>query len=310
MTKTRKNNFKLPMKKTLLRREAGAFVAIALLATSFAPLAYAGLDDANNKEVAIDWVNNYDSMNADPDCNFGGTIRNPNLVNTDDDSRGWYNTMGNNGYTKQFEHGDPPVAVLAKETDFEKSLVGGSDSFWVDNVDMTYFSGHGSDGTLEGDGKAKIWFGADNDGDTLHHCRVVNAEAQWGDKDVEWLTFSSSKTLNINVQSQWTLAFKDLHGITGFDDSPTDSANTGGFYACYLTGTSFGAKNCGFVHVIGDSWKQATIDDQTNVEAAVLRGLVTINGADRDYWTDFADNMWPDPPNGQYKLFLYTKWLT
>lgn len=294
-----KNNTKKSIKWFVIH---GAIVLLTLtiLTTPLAMVTYAGTDDSNVKETAIEWVNNYTAANNDPDCN---DMFNSNLSNTDDDARGWYDTLSlHGGFTKVFEWGDSN----AFETDWEKSSVGGFDSSWADNVDLIYFSGHG--GIIGG--KAEFAFGADQDGDASYHCRVVNSEAQWGDKDVEWITLSASRVLDINYQSQWTLTFKDLHGITGFDDSPTDSPNTGGLFACYLTGGTFLSTNCAFDHVVGDSWKQATIDDQTNVEAAVLRGIVTISGSDKDYWTDFADSMWPDPPNGQYKQFMYTKWNT
>src|SRR6267142_2381383 len=107
----------------------------------------------------IEWVNNYHG-------------RANNLSNNDNNAQGFYNKL--NG-TKSFEYGDD----LAWDQDFEESGIGspaaGSDTSYADNVDIVFFSGHGS--------SSGLFFGRS----TLDDGEAKPAELGLGNRECEWL---------------------------------------------------------------------------------------------------------------------------
>ena len=78
--------------------------------------------------IGIEWVNKFHGRASD-------------LKNNDDNARGFYNTLSG---VRRFEYADD----LAWDSDFEESGVGspsaGGDQLYADNVDIVFFSGHGS----------------------------------------------------------------------------------------------------------------------------------------------------------------------
>ena len=264
-------------------------------------VAEAGSDDSNEKEVGVEWVNDFSDANSDPDC-FSAS----SLTNQDSNAEGYYDTLYDEGFTKSFKYGNS----AAWESDFEKSSVSGSDSSYADKVDFLYYAGHGS----TTDGYPSFTFGDDEDGDndSGYHCLVKPAEMNLGDKDLEWLTLATSYTLHNSYMSQWVSSFDDLHGMAGFHTSPVESATLGGRTACYMSGGSYGSINCSSNQKdMGDSWKTATMIEYGSSDyGAILRGVVTINSVQYDYWDEDADDMFDDPPSGGYDYFVYTKWRT
>jgi hypothetical protein len=78
--------------------------------------------------------------------------------------------------------------------------------FGVDNSDILYFSGEGYPG--------KIWFRGD--WSEFPDCDLASDDIvqEWGDNDLEWVFFNSSKTMGTG--DEWGQAFNGLHGIMGF----------------------------------------------------------------------------------------------
>src|SRR5262249_18392413 len=70
----------------------------------------------------------------------------------------------------------------AWESDFKKTSLGGDDVDYVDNVDMQWYTGHGWSGGFTFDG---------NHSDT----QIVPSDANWGDRDLEWLQLESCQVL-------------------------------------------------------------------------------------------------------------------
>lgn len=237
---------------------------IYLVLNSVVLPAYAGNDDGDDREVGVEWVNQYHGRAGD-------------LQFCDDDAGGFYNVLLSRGFTGRFNWGD----YLAWESDFEKPNVGGHDNVWVDAVDYAYFSGHGSQATFH--------FGTNHDGDGTWTFMVYTFdEAEWGDQDLEWMFASACEVLReCNLQWwRWSYVFDNyLHGVTGFWTVSADTPVLGTYFANYLTDV-WGPNS------IGEAWRLATIRDEYQpdwVEACVLRrgdidpkwGFVWY-----DYWLD------------------------
>jgi hypothetical protein len=112
----------------------------------------------------------------------------------------------------------------AFESDFKSShLVGGDDDNWADDADFTYFCGHGNTSLVE-----FTTFTA-GDGNRL----LFNNETRYGNVNAEWVTFDTSFTLRdtgSNISTWYANAFRFLHLLVGWHDSPLDG-DTGGQFA-------------------------------------------------------------------------------
>lgn len=143
-----------------------------------------------------------------------------NLTNTKPQAEGFYNTLS---ATRRFQWGDD----LAWDRDFEQqgsgSPASGSDTIWADNVDMVFFSGHGS--------PSGFLFGVKTD-----DAKVKPTEVRWGDKDLEWIALDACNVLEANgVFSRWGWpVFKGLHYILGFHTTTGDEPDRGRLLAQYL----------------------------------------------------------------------------
>jgi hypothetical protein len=218
------------------------FVLLCCFSLNFVNITIAGNDDADQKEVGVEWVENYSS---DP------------LKWTSEAAEGFYSRLGEIGWTKRFDFGDD----LAWESDFEKSAVGGSDYLYIDTVDFAWFGGHGD--------SAEFMFSTNHDGDGAYPCVVHYTEASWGDLDLEWVVISACQVLQWqaplgNVFDRWAWpVFKGLHAIFGFDSNASDQPIwTDPFH---LTWESPGKRFVDYMAVpytIGESWQRTTIDWQ------------------------------------------------
>jgi hypothetical protein len=153
--------------------------------------------------IGIEWVNKYHGRSSD-------------LKNCDNDARGFYNKLSG---TRQFEYSDD----LAWDQDFEESGVGspaaGTDTIYVDNVDIVYFAGHGS--------SSGPYFGrSDRDDGEGHY-----SEMRLGNRQSEWLVFSACEVLKRSQRLNWQQVFRGLHGILGFDTVCGDSGDRGEKFA-------------------------------------------------------------------------------
>lgn len=157
--------------------------------------------------IAIEWVRQYHGLAG-------------NLTNTKPQAEGFYNTLS---ATRRFQWGDD----LAWDRDFEQQGAGspasGTDTIWADNVDMVFFSGHGS--------PSGFLFGVKTD-----DAKVKPTEVRWGDKELEWIALDACNVLEANgVFSRWGWpVFKGLHYILGFHTTTGDEPDRGRLLAQYL----------------------------------------------------------------------------
>ena len=229
---------------------AGIMILVLTIPVSIVQAA----DDSNIYEVGVEWVTDYGP------CGLG------NLGSTNADAESFYNALGNIGWTKSFDFGNG----IAWESDFEKSSVGGSDSYYGDAVDFAYFSGHGSTDSF--------WFGSPHDGNGATPCRVHTTEASWGETDLEWLVLSVCQALQFSdwgVFDRWRPAFQGLHQILSYDTISYDSS-MGDTFAKYMTGYWYWSWwPPGWFYSpprpISSAWYQANIDIQpSDVWSATL----------------------------------------
>jgi hypothetical protein len=213
----------------------------------------------------IEWVNNYHG-------------RANNLSNNDNNAQGFYNKL--NG-TKSFEYGDD----LAWDQDFEESGIGspaaGSDTSYADNVDIVFFSGHGS--------SSGLFFGRS----TLDDGEAKPAELGLGNRECEWLIADACQFLDINnVFNRLRSAFKGLHFILGFHTTCLDVKDRGEKFAGKLNG---GQR-------VRDAWINACAEtEDSGTECAYLRADSGGTNTFEDHW--HGQGFVSSDPTGSVTLF-------
>jgi hypothetical protein len=166
-----------------------------------------GYGDDGRWEVGVEYVNWYPWPTMD-------------LWRTDDDALSLYNVLGWGGWTRRFEYGNR----WAWEEDWKVSWRGGTEYWYVDRVDLAYFSGHGGGcwdsyywrwlyGPIFGDG------GRNHD----DKCLVPgDARRAYGNGDLEWVAFSACQTLNDRSRRYWAASMNGLHLLLGFKTNMYD----------------------------------------------------------------------------------------
>ena len=200
--------------------------------------------------IGIEWANNYHGRAAD-------------LKNNDDNAQGFYNTLQG---VKRFQFGDD----LAWDQDFEESGVGspssGSDQIYADDVDIAFFSGHGS---MSGG-----FFGVATHDDGT----AGPGELRLGNRDCEWVIFDACEVLawdGGNVFSRCGGAFAGLHYILGFDTTCGDSGDRGRKFADRL--------NSGWR--VRDAWIQACTETEgSGTQLAYMRADGSGTDTFNDHW--------------------------
>ena len=200
--------------------------------------------------IGIEWVNQYHGRADD-------------LKNNDDNARGFYNTLAG---VRRFDYGDD----LAWDRDFEQSGVGspsaGTDVLYADNVDIVFFSGHGS--------PSGILFGID----TFDDGRARPSELRLGNVECEWVVFDACEVLerdDLKVFDRLDPAFAGLHFILGFDTTCHDSGDRGKKFAERL--------NDGWS--IRDAWIRACTETEgSETNYAYLRADASGTDTFNDHW--------------------------
>ena len=247
------------------------------VAVAFLLPAFTANDDANLKEVGVEWVNQYNGTN-------------PNLSACDDDAVGFYNTIGSKGWTKSFNWGDNN----AWEQDFKspEKPGGGDDVSYIDNVDFAYFSGHGSPTGIY-------------DGTTIDDTKLANTDAVWGDKDLEWITLSACQTLqDPGMFDRWGWpVFKGLHMILGMHTVMSDTPDAGTYFVRLMTGDAaypaFGTK-----YTIKEAWRLACWNALPAGQYCAMLGAA---GSGGDSWNDYLPgygSQVPDPYPISYLWYI------
>lgn len=198
--------------------------------------------------IGIEWVQKYNGLAGD-------------LSNTRAQAEGFYNTLS---ATKKFAWGDD----LAWDRDFETvnlgSPAGGTDTVWADDVDMVFFSGHGS--------STRFLFGK-----KIDDARAKNTEVRWGDRELEWIVLDACDVLRrTGVFNRWGWpVFRGLHYILGFHTTTGDEPHRGRVLAQYL--------NAGWS--MREAWIRAAQDtEDSETEWAYLRADADGTNTYNDHW--------------------------
>ena len=93
------------------------------------------------------------------------------------------------------------------EQDFKKASRGGTEDYYLDNVDLMFYVGHGAPGLFTFDN-------ASHDDSTLN--APIDCSASWGDKDNEWLALTSCQVLSGSGLSAMAQCMNRQHLILGF----------------------------------------------------------------------------------------------
>lgn len=219
--------------------------------------------------IGIEWANKYHGRADD-------------LKNNDDNARGFYNTLSG---TRQFEYGDD----LAWDRDFEESEVGspssGTDQLYADDVDIVFFSGHGS--------RNGAFFGIASYDDGT----AKPSELRLGNRDCEWIIFDACLVLerdNLNVFNRLGGAFAGLHYMLGFDTTTGDSGDRGRKFAERLNNN----------WSIRDAWIRACMETEgSDTNWAYLRADADGTDTFNDHWhgKGFVS---PDPTNPRSRFYV------
>jgi hypothetical protein len=198
--------------------------------------------------IGIEWVRQYNGLAGD-------------LTNTRPQAEGFYDTLS---ATRTFAWGDD----LAWDQDFEQKHVGtpaaGTDTTWADDVDMVFFSRHGSPGAF--------YFGTAIDDST-----AKASEIRWGDRDLEFIVLDACNVLERDgVFERWGWpVFRGLHYILGFHTTTSDEADRGRILAQYL--------NAG--NTMRSAWIKACQDtENSDTEWAYLRADAPGTDTYDDHW--------------------------
>jgi hypothetical protein len=137
----------------------------------------------------------------------------------------------------------------AWERDFkDPSRPGGDDSDWADDVDITWYSGHGSPGgfTFNTNQSDKV---------------LTPADARWGNRDLEWLQLQSCNVLQDTTGThdyftRWGPAFAGLHLLNGYETlAGCVQGGLGGAFAKRL----FASASAGPALTVRAAWAAAVI---------------------------------------------------
>jgi Family of unknown function (DUF6345) len=199
--------------------------------------------------IGIEWVQKYHG-------------RANNLSKTKEQAEAFYNTLTG---VRAFNWGDD----LAWDQDFEESGKGapaaGTDTTWIDNVDIAYFSGHGS--------STGFLFGVAGSDDG----QAAATDIKWGNKDLEWIVLDACQVLESGTAfSRWGWpVFAGLHYILGFHTTCSDEGKRGRYFAQYL--------NAGWT--VRQAWIKASQDtEDSSVQWAYLRADDGASDTFNDHW--------------------------
>ncbi|MDK2826051.1 MAG: hypothetical protein PWQ63_1797 [Methanolobus sp.] len=184
--------------KFIIKRNLLVLCIFSILAISIFPASAGTGDDSDSSspEVGVEWVCDYTYPYAD-------------LPNSDDSAVGFYNRMGNAGWTKKFSKGNSN----AKAAHFEQS---GSDTTYIDAVDIAFYQGHGAAGRLDV---------------STYTEKVYANEAEWGDYDLEWIGLHACSVLSNN---NFKGSLNGAHLICGFSTTAYNCASDGTNWAAYM----------------------------------------------------------------------------
>lgn len=161
------------------------------------------------------------------------------------------------------------------ERDFRETGTG-LDPSYVDNVDMTFYIGHGWPGGFTFDNATK-------DKGALFHNDPART-VRWGNQDLEWLALVSCSVLRQDAPGsggawyqRWGQEFDGLHLLLGFHTSAYDWSGFGRRFADWMLGRELGFLTLPPVTIVG-AWLQASKEQQPDGVVPAVMGVYGTGG--------------------------------
>ncbi|MDG4830813.1 DUF6345 domain-containing protein [Solwaraspora sp. WMMD1047] len=199
-----------------------------------------------------------------------------------DSANGFRNVMTSKGVPTVFDW----RGHNAWEWDFKDPSLGGGDNSYVDNVDATWYTGHGS--------PSGFTFKS-----SVNDNWIVPGDSRWGNRDLEWLQLESCQVLRDtngthNYFSRWRQAFQGLHILNGFHTNAyCVGGGTGRSFAEYLFPKKFLWWTIRPAQRVQTAWALMAIDKEPG--GVVYRSM----GAYRwDGVNNIGDYFWGQGPVG------------
>ena len=199
------------------------------------------------------------------------------------------------GFKSVFDGKSIPIAfrwtgMSAWESDFKQTggTTNGDDADWVDNVDLAWYTGHGSPGSFTFDNASH------DDGD------IVPNDARWGDRDLEWMQLESCNVLQFDsggvaIWDRWAKVFDGLHLLNGFQTTAScvdTPGGTSGRFSSYLFPRPIFFFTLPQLKV-RQAWAQMAYDLEPSG-----RQYVTMGAAAAGWVTNYDDYFWGQGPVG------------
>jgi hypothetical protein len=168
----------------------------------------------------------------------------------------------------------------AWEWDFKDPSLGGGDSSYVDNVDATWYTGHG-------------WSGGFTFKSAVTDTQITPGDARWGNRDLEWLQLESCQVLRDTSGThdyfgRWRQAFAGLHILNGFHTNAyCVGGGTGGTFASYLFPKKFLWWTLRPAYRVQSAWAAMAIDREPSGVVYRSMGLIRSDGV-----TNIGDYFW------------------
>ena len=288
----------------VVRRRRGGFVLLFLLmmfsefmflpisfaasnasgVRTYTPSAPSGAYDDGVKEVGIEWV--------------GMSVLDKPLWNTEKNIEGFYNWMGSfGGFNQEFNWGE----WSAWEEDFKDAQFSGTDTEWIDAVDMVYYQDHG--------GPNGVTFTSSHDDGWLD---IPNMRL--GDGDLDTIVFDACSPLawenkdGDNVFTRWAPTLQGIHQVCSFASGSHNVQERGAKFGLYMTG--FGI----FIPAttIAQAWFRATLETEgSDVVAAVFYASKSANPLNPQQDDPIHDHAYgfgyvcSDPTPGTFGWYVY-----
>ena len=292
------------MSLLVIRRRRGGFVLLFLLmmfsafmflpvsfassnktgVRTFTPSAPSGAYDDGVKEIGIEWV--------------GMSVLDKPLWNTETNIEGFYNWMYSfGGFSQEFNWGE----WSAWEEDFKDAQFSGTDTEWIDAVDMVYYQDHG--------GPDGVTFTSSHDDGWLSI-----PDMRLGDGDLETIVFDACSPLawenkdGDNVFTRWAPTLQGIHQVCSFASGSHNVQERGAKFGLYMTG--FG----GVIPAttIAQAWFRATLETEgSDIVAAVFYASKSANPLNPQQDDPIHDHAYgfgyvcSDPTPGTFGWYVY-----
>ncbi|MGY5855642.1 MAG: DUF6345 domain-containing protein [Candidatus Thorarchaeota archaeon] len=288
----------------VLRRRKGGFALLFLLmmfsAFIFLPVSFASSDmpgirqltpsapsgayDDGVKEIGIEWVGMSD-------------LGSP-LWNTEMNIEGFYDWMGTHGgFNREFNWGE----WSAWEEDFKDLSFSGTDTEWVDCVDMVYYQDHGNPNGVS--------FTSQHDDGWLSPSQM-----RLGNGDLETIVFDACSPLawvnedGDNVYERWGQTLQGLHQICSFATTSHNAQTRGVRFGLYMTGLFPVIPE----RTIVQAWFKACMETEgSDIQAAVLYASKSPNPLNPQLDDPINDHAYgfgyvcSDPTPGTFSWYVY-----